>query len=98
MFALADDFLNEIESLMEAWGISRGDLAERLGISERCVSKTINNPSNFTLRSAVDWARALNLKVTLFPYDDGDKTNTRGPVFPEVFLQCWETLGKPTEG
>ena len=98
MFAVAMDFLTELDRVMDEQGISQRDLAKRLGISEGRVSQVVNNPGNLTLRSVVEWARALEMKVALVAYDDGDRNNDRGPVFSGVFHECWKALGKPIDG
>ena len=98
MFAVAMDFLTELDRVMDEREISQRDLAKRLGISEGRVSQVVNNPGNLTLRSVVEWARALEMKVALVAYDDGDRNNAHGPVFSGVFHECWKALGKPIDG
>jgi len=98
VFAVAMDFVGALEEAMEQQDVSQRELAGRLGISEGRVSQIINNPGNLTLRSAVEWARALGHKAALVAYDDGDADNERGPVFADVFQRCWEALGKPVDG
>jgi Helix-turn-helix. len=97
-FAISMDFVGDLELVMDKNGISQKDLADRLGISEGRVSQVVNNPGNLTLKSAVEWARALGHNVALVVYDDGAQPGKTGPLVPEVFRSCWQALGKPTNG
>ena len=44
-----------------------------------------------------EYARALNLKLTVVAYDDGDPDNDKGPINSEVFYECWKRQGKPRD-
>jgi len=48
---------------MEAQGLSRRELAERLGVSPQYVTKFLNTPGNTTLLQIVRFAQALGLDV-----------------------------------
>jgi len=96
-FAVAMDFIEDIESFMEENKISKRELSQRLGVSEGLVRQVINDPGNLTLLSMVEWARALNLKVAFVAYNDEDSSNADGPIFAYVFRKCWEALGKPAD-
>jgi len=95
-FAVAFDFLAELETAMKARGLSQRELASRLGVSESRVSQILNNPGNLTLLSMVELSRAVGMKVAVVPYDDGDQQNERGPVVAGIIRDCWKAMGKPT--
>jgi transcriptional regulator with XRE-family HTH domain len=59
----------KILRIMEEQGISRSDLAQRLGVSKAAVSKLLNNGSNMTLRRLLTIAEAMghNLSVNFSP-------------------------------
>jgi len=77
---------------------SQADIAKRLGVSEGSVSQMLNKPGNLTVKRIVEYARrALQAKVTIVTYDDGDPENINGPIQPEVFLECWHRCGKPKD-
>lgn len=97
LFRISADFMRFIEDAMDTEEINQAILADRLGVSEGRVSQVVNNPGNLTLRNVVQYARAVNRKVSLVGYDDGDRDNRNGPVQPEIFADCWERLGKPTD-
>lgn len=97
LFRIAFDFVTQLERLMEAEEISPKDLAKRLGVTKGRVSQIMNNPGNLTLKTVVEWARALDVKVAIVAYDDGDIQNDNGPVNPQIFATCWEKSGKPTD-
>lgn len=92
---LGEDFVRQIETAMN--GASQAKLAKDLGVSEGRVSQVLNNPGNLTLKKMIQYARALERKVTVVCYDDGDSENNNGPVNSEIFLSCWEAAGKPTD-
>ncbi|MBU0606817.1 MAG: helix-turn-helix transcriptional regulator [Armatimonadetes bacterium] len=48
---------------MEAQGLTRRELAERLGVSPQYVTKFLNTPSNTSLLQIVRFAQALGLDV-----------------------------------
>lgn len=52
-----------ILQIMEERGISRSELAERLGVSKAAVSKLFNNGSNMTLKRLLTIAEALGLEL-----------------------------------
>ena len=95
-FELAAGFVRFIERSLDH--LSQADIARRLNVSEGSVSQMINAPGNFTLKRIVEYARrALRAKVTILAYDDGDPENLKGPIQPEVFLECWNRCGKPKD-
>lgn len=52
-----------ILEIMEEKGISRSELAERLGVSKAAISKLLNDGSNMTLKRLLTIAEALDHKV-----------------------------------
>ena len=50
---------------MVSQGISRSELAKRAGTSHRQFIKFLNTPSNTTLLSIVEFAKACGLEVTV---------------------------------
>jgi transcriptional regulator with XRE-family HTH domain len=52
-----------ILEIMEEKGISRSELAERLGVSKAAISKLLNNGSNMTLKRLLTIAEALDHEV-----------------------------------
>jgi transcriptional regulator with XRE-family HTH domain len=97
LFRISFDFVTQLERMMDAGGVKPSELAKRLGVSKGRVSQILNNPGNLTLKTIVEWARALDLKVAIVAYDDGDVDNDNGPVNPQIFTTCWEKAGKPTD-
>lgn len=97
LFRIAFDFVAQLERMMEAKNLSPSGLAKRLNVSKGRVSQIMNNPGNLTLRTIVEWARALDVKVAVIAYDDDDPSNDNGPVNPQIFATCWERAGKPTD-
>jgi transcriptional regulator with XRE-family HTH domain len=53
------EFTESLTAAMEAQGVSRAELARRLGVSAAYVTKMLRGNANFTLRSMVRVARAL---------------------------------------
>lgn len=59
------DFTFEVERRMEGEGITKADLARRLGTSRAYVTKMLRGDANFTVASMVRVARALGARLHL---------------------------------
>ena len=97
VYKIASDFILQLEKKMETEPLSQKALASKLGVSVGRVSQILNNPGNFTLKKIVQYARALDMKVSVVAYDDNDPTNQNGPINSEIFQICWENAGRPTD-
>lgn len=91
------DFITQLIKRLESSPLSRGELANKLGVSKGRISQILNNPGNLTLRKAVEYARALGMKVSVMAYDDGDPDNVKGPISSEIFNICWENQSQPRD-
>lgn len=96
-FFVASDFVTQIQSKLSSEDLSQADLAERVGVTEGRISQIFNTPGNMTLNTMIQYARSLDLKLTVMVYDDGDRDFQRGPVLSDVFHSCWTSLGKPLD-
>jgi transcriptional regulator with XRE-family HTH domain len=94
---VAFDFLDQIEQKLDEQNMSRTDLAKKLGVDKSRVSQIFSNPGNLTLRNMVEWARAVDLKLGILAYDDGEVAGERGPVSSWIFLHCWDRMRKPRD-
>jgi transcriptional regulator with XRE-family HTH domain len=94
-YAIAFDFVAQVQEVMASRGLSQKDLAMRLELSEGRVSQFLNDPGNLTLKTIVRIARLLGCKATVVLYEDSDAANTRGPVVADVFKTCWEMAQQP---
>ncbi|MDP8256059.1 MAG: helix-turn-helix transcriptional regulator [Candidatus Alcyoniella australis] len=94
-FAVTFDFIGQIQRQLKRKKMSQKQLAETLGVSPGRVSQIFNDPDNLEISSLIRLARALSLKVSLVAYDDGDSSNAQGPILADIFLSCWEFMGKP---
>ena len=96
MFRIAADFISQLEDKMEVLQLTQDELAKKLGRSKGRISQVFNNPGNITLKKAVEYSNALNMKVAIVAYEDtDDPSGERGPVNSEIFKICWEKYGKP---
>jgi len=59
------DFTEGLHKIMESNGVSRSELARRLGVSPAYVTKVLRGNVNFTLDSMVRLARAAGGDVSL---------------------------------
>jgi transcriptional regulator with XRE-family HTH domain len=92
------DFVAQLENRLEVSGIPQSEMARKMNVSEGAVSQILNlNRTNLNLKTMVKCARALGMKVSVVAYDDGDPQNERGPVGSEIFVDCWETTGRPRD-
>jgi predicted XRE-type DNA-binding protein len=94
-YRIAADFVRQIEKAMESQGISQAMLAQRLHVTEGRVSQVLNNPGNLTLKKIIEYARAIDYKVSVVAYYDEDPQNFNGPVSSEIFAMCWYHAGSP---
>ena len=78
--------------------ISHKELANRLDVTPGRVSQILNGQlDNFSVEKIIEYARALEMKVSLVAYKDNDPGNTRGPIDSEIFTTCWERQGSPSD-
>jgi len=89
------DYLSQLKAVIEAKRIGRSAVAKILGVSKGRVSQIFNRPSNLKLEKIVEYARRLNRKVAIVLYDDGDGRNKKGPILPQIFVECWKRQGSP---
>ena len=81
------EFTESLTASMEAQGVSRAELARRLGVSAAYVTKMLRGNANFTLRSMVRAARAL--RSTFRP-------RLEHPVGEGIDRGAWRTVRGPS--
>jgi len=94
---LSFDFITQLAKKMETLPLKQGEFARKLGLSKGRISQILNNPGNLTLNKAIQYARALGMKVAVVAYDDNDPKNERGPINADIFRLCWERAQKPVD-
>jgi ribosome-binding protein aMBF1 (putative translation factor) len=62
---IIEDFLNRIDEEMEKQGISRAELAKRMGCKPANITQIMRRTRNLTVATMVDIAFFLNLKLGL---------------------------------
>ena len=97
LYRVGSDYIAQIEQAMDDSQVSQAALAQRLSVSEGRVSQVLNNPGNLTLKAIIAYARALKKKVAIVAYDDQDPENNNGPINSQVFAECWEKAGRPSD-
>src|SRR5271157_703152 len=95
VYRISADYVLQLEKKLDQVGLSHKAFAHKARVSEGRVSQVLNNPGNLTLTSTVQWARALDMKVAIVAYEDGDPDNKNGPVSSEIFTACWRRVGSP---
>ncbi len=65
------DFTEEIVARMEQLGVSKSDLANRLGKTPQFVTKLLRGSNNFTLETMVKVARQLKSEVRVHLQPEG---------------------------
>ena len=96
-FSIAADFIVQLENKMEDQGLSQDELAKKMGRSKGRISQVLNKPGNFKLLTAVEYSKALNMKVALVAYEDSDSNGENRPINSVIFKLCWEKCGKPKD-
>jgi transcriptional regulator with XRE-family HTH domain len=78
----ADRIVDRICIAMEQQGVSQSELARRVGVSRQHISAFIADPGNPTLRTIVEMAHALGLRVEieLVPTPDATAENEAATV------------------
>lgn len=59
------DITEQVFDRMKALGLNKAQLAERLGVSRPFVTKMLNGNTNFTLKSLVGLAEALECELSV---------------------------------
>ncbi len=59
------DFTEKIVNKMQKMGMSRSDLADKLGVSKPFITKVLNGNPNLTIRSMVAISHALDCDLNL---------------------------------
>jgi transcriptional regulator with XRE-family HTH domain len=95
VYSISSNFIAQIETKIEADDISQNEIASKMGKTDGRVSQVLNSPGNLSIRVMVELARAIGMKVSIVAYDDDDPTNENGPIDPDVFVKCWEKVGRP---
>lgn len=67
-------FTEEVARLMEAQGVTRTELAARIGTSPAYVTKILSRNVNFTLATMAKLARALGAEVCIHLAPHGTRT------------------------
>jgi transcriptional regulator with XRE-family HTH domain len=85
----AHEFVRELERRMDEQGVSRADLARRLGTSKAYVTKVLGADTNFTLATMTRLAAALEGTVHVQVVDRDTATRNAGrqtapPPHPEA--------------
>lgn len=85
MLALLTQVINEINWYMRERGLTRAELAERMGVSPGRVSQILGGGENLTLRTLVALSTALDARfgIELSPVKDGDTYRSSGPARAE---------------
>jgi len=81
MLALVTQVANEINWHMRERGLTRADLAARMGVSPGRVSQILGGGENLTLRTLAALSTALDahFDLELSPLKAGDSYTSRGP-------------------
>jgi predicted XRE-type DNA-binding protein len=97
LFRVAFDWATQIDKAIESACVNQSDVASRLGVSEGRVSQVLNTPGNLTLLKVVEYSLAVDHKVAIVAYQDGDPDNAQGPIDAAVFAECWHRCGRPRD-
>jgi len=81
--AAAYEFVRELERRMEEQGVSRAELARRLGSSKAYVTKVMSADANFTLTTLTRLAMALGGQVHVRIADPKKKARRQEAPQPE---------------
>jgi transcriptional regulator with XRE-family HTH domain len=86
LLALVTQLTNEINWYMRERGLTRADLAARMGVSPGRVSQILSGGENLTLRTLAALSTALDARfdVELSALKGDDTYSSRGPAYGET--------------
>ena len=93
--AVVTDFFEDVADVLAEEKISIKDFCKKIEISEKKWKSLYDHPTSISMALAVKISRALNKKVCLLLYDEGEDSS---PVFSEAFRACWKKCGEPKTG
>ena len=98
MLALVTQLTNEINWYMRERGLTRADLAARMGVSPGRVSQILGGGENLTLRTLVALSTALDARfdVELSALKGGDTFTSHGTGQAEAAAGNHHTLSRAT--
>jgi len=64
-YGLVSDFVDDVCRVMEAKGLTRRELANKLGVTPQYVTKFLNSTENTSVHQLVRFAQALGMDVRL---------------------------------
>src|SRR5687767_11399517 len=83
-----EDFLCQVEELMERLNINRSQLADIMGCNPANITKIMRRSNNLKVSTMVDMALALNKRVRIFLEDVCDAAMVPGaPSWKPVIIQ-----------
>lgn len=85
-YGILDDVTDVLCGEMEARGISRAELARKMGVSRAYVTRFLNTPLNTRVETIVRFAQAVGLDVKV---ELVDKASSRG--------MTWQDVGRAAE-
>ncbi len=77
--ALAFQATEVISELMAAAGVTKAELARRLGTSRAFVTQTLSGSRNLTLHTLADVAFVLGSRISISPTDESGGRRSRRP-------------------
>ena len=86
MITFVTKVINEINWQMRECGLTRAELAERMGVSPGRVSQILSGGENLTLRTLAALSTALDARfdIELSALKDGDTYTSRGAAAAEA--------------
>lgn len=87
---LYNEATDTVEALLESLQITRKELAQRLGVSQRRVNQILSGSEDLTLRTlaALAWALGLRLELHATPMADRRGTPAEGDLDPPSWLSA----------
>lgn len=80
------ELTEDLSRLMEQRGVSKAELARRLGSSPAYVTKVLRGNTSFTIEAMVRLARALDGKLSLHMGRSVDQTQLLSdPIYPDTY-------------
>ena len=95
-YAVASDFIAQIQEQMEMCNLRPKDIAARLDETEAYILQVFDHPGDMTLTTMIAIAQADTDGLSIVGYVAGRST-AQGPVNSKIFRACWEVAGAPCD-
>lgn len=87
----------QVSAAMESAGVSKAELARRLGKTRGFITQVLSGERNMTLRTLADLASALDTRLTIVPASHSEALEARLERVREALAEAVAAIGQDDE-